>query len=360
MTVKRMAPKPPISKKKTNTVPPTFRKSQRAAVNILSEENRHRRTEESPTQRHTDNMNPNSGNYGIFSLNDDCLLAILSFLSIEGLFAMKLCCRRFSALADVTAPKQCRSQNFQYNHKSERHRNILECYGEFMQDVTFERKRHDEHPSNSEWKWVRRCTALKTLTIRNMASFYDNASARIYEGLQSLGLEDCYDRGAAYDRIIEACTNLKSIKLRHSTFTDSTLHCIARLKHIESIVLINNCCWWSFSARHVTALQGLNRLKHLGIDFRGCEDLISVTTSVNKLASLVRFDLYFASNPENFVDAVNQLENINVCHMYFCLNRNTPFDGNVFANSIPHFHVCINRKCNSYLHHYDVDLRRKY
>lgn len=340
-----------------------IRKSQRTAV-IISRE-KHRRLSKEPTaQRANDHMEREFENNGILSLNDDCLLAIMSLLSIEDLFAAKQCGNRLSALADVAAPKRCRRQSFRYLYNYEAHRNMVECYGKFMQNVTFERKldeiaRLGDNGSQSpelKWMWLRRCTALRALTIRNMAPFYDRDSVEIYERLQSLEIEKCLGHEDTYVRIIEACANLKSIKV--SKFTIATFNCIARLQNIERIVLRDSRC--DIFAYHMTALQGLKKLKHLGMDFRfrGCVGVVPVIMALNRFASLIRFDLHLASIPEKFANALNRLENIQICQLHF--DQSTPLDENVFADRISNFRISANRGCSEcdYICH-DVELQRK-
>lgn len=342
----------------------SIRKSQRTTV-IISREKHRRRSKHLTAKLVNDHMEQDFENDGILSLNDDCLLAIMSLLSIEDLFAAKQCGNRLSALADVAAPKLCRRRSFRYLYNNEAHRKIVECYGEFMQNVTFERKmdeiaRSAENGSRSpelKWMWLRRCTALEALTIKDMAPFYDRDCVEVYERLQSLDIGKCLGHEDTYVRIIESCANLKSIKV--SKFTLVTFNCIARLGNIERIVLRDSRC--DISAYHMTALQGLKKLKHLGMDFRsrGSVGVAPVIMALNQFASLIRFDLHLASIPIHFTEALNKLENIQICQLHF--GRGC-FDlvENVFVNRVPNFRIAANRGCSecNYIC-YDVELQRK-
>lgn len=319
-----------------------------------STEKRHRQHCESPLQLVIDINKPNDRNDGIPSLIDDCLLAIFAFLSIEDLFAVRQCSRRFSALADDVARKKSRENTFWYIYNYRPHRKVLECYGKFMEDVVFDVNYEKTRPSTKagletpqeKWMSLARCTSLRTLTIKNIPLFYDASVAKIYEGLQSLSIEDCLSGRLPLAQIILKCKNLKSIKIKNSCCYPEILDLIATspaLKDIESIEVD------LLGLKHVNAFQQRTKLKRLRFNVMYWAELPAAVVAVNRLVSVTHLELYLCRLKElsvSDVRALRELKNITVCRLYIVsvtIFGEFKLNSDLFADVMPNFYVTVNQ-----------------
>lgn len=338
-----MAPSKAISKEKSHNIITPIRKSKR----IAAIENRHR-NRESSTQHITDCEEQSNDDCAILSLNDDCFREIFSNLSIEDLFEVSQCCRRFWAVADEEASSRYRKEKFTYFHEYKPHRKIIARFGKYMQNVTSHRKLDDLSQLNkstidtpqSKWSWLRMCTSLKTLhIIKYTHIYYDRFATEIYGNLVNLSIDGGKGGIDQLECIVKACTNLKSIELKTQVFSPDIFDWIATLKNIEkaTIRLVR-----PLSSGHITAFRQLKKLKYLCLDFVFQRHFIPVIAALNEIASLTKLDLYVRSFPDGFADSLDELQNIEECCVFMTTNQyqriNYEFF-NRFTKSIRNYHV---------------------
>lgn len=338
-----MTPTKAIPKKKVRNALAPIRKSNRiadrlAVINSNTDRRHYRHHKASAPKLATKE-------YELPTLNDDCLLAIFSFLSIMDLFELRKCSRRFRALADAAAPKQCRNEEFHYIYKHKTHEEIVKCYGEFMQNVVFEHNKEIAQLSyiigavapQDKWMWLRQCTSLKTLSIRKILPFYDRYSAKMYENLVNLGLEDCNRGWDQYVLIIKACKNLKTIILTEFTGCSSRMFdSVTVLENIEKISIRH--CWIGYDdrlPRELAKLQGLEKLKCLEIHLYNYGNFIAtIAKALDKLKNIRLFQIRLDCHPAN------------------------AFESGEFSNAMKEFEVTINLTAGGYQNHYDIKLLR--
>lgn len=361
-----MAPTIAIHKKNASDALPPIRRSSRiaarlAVINTNVERRHHRHRKASPTKCTIKNA--------IISLNDDCLLAIFSFLSISELFKLRNCSHRLRALADQTAPKQCRRETFCYIYKYRTHEKILQCYGSFMQNVVLERIgeivrlfTNELGASKTKWKWLGHCTALKILTIRKMRLNYDEFNAKIFEGLENLELHECFAEDKQYESIITACKNLKSFTISKFTFSSTIFDCLAKLENIEQISIrchTYNCDTRVF-AMNVAKFRTLSTLKSLELELNKYHDSVVIIMRLSEIETLEHLVLYVRTIPDGFSQVINELENLKTCQIHFACHKQYSFNAKVFRGALEGFDMTISRDTRDfYIKYYDIKLQRK-
>lgn len=362
-----MSPRKASQKQTVRNALPSIRRSSRIAARLAvintNVERRHRGHKASTTNCTIKNPIP--------SLNDDCLLAIFSFLSLMELFELRKCCHRFKALADITAPKQCRRETFHYIYKLTAHEEILQCYGSYMQNVVLERiceidRLFTNEPATSKfkWKWLGHCKALKSLTIRKMHLGYDELIAKIIDGLENLELDGCSFENEQYELIIPACKNLKSFSISNCRLLPKIFDCLAKLESIEKIsipICLNYFNRYNWFAK-VAIFRALPKLKCLELELRGngynLEEIIESICEIDTLEHLV---LYVLPNPDRYqaLEYLNALANLKTCQIHFSC-RQRYFDVEEFRGAMERFDVDISRNTGDFhIVDYDIKLQRK-
>lgn len=320
-----MAPKRAISQKSI--------KKSKPSPDINSNRKRRRHHEESPDERMTIECNEsNTEKCEILLLNNDCLLEIFAHLSVVDLFYARKCCRRFKELADFVAPKQCQKEEFHYVWQNEKHKKLLECYGKFMPNITFERITDaiplsddiDLRNGLDEWNWLSQCASLKTLTIRNMNLIYDERFNEVYEGLESLSIEDCpfIDDINGYEHVIRACKNLKSIQVLNGAFRLDWIDAV-NLENI-SIRLIDLIHCFLFG-RFSDELLKLTKLKYLLLDVPCCDYFASLLSCLHESLPLEQLVLGVKRgiefNHSMLAEALEKLQKVKLCQIrYYAAN----------------------------------------
>lgn len=247
---------------------------------------------------------------GIPSLNDDCLLAIFSFVSIMDLFELRKCSRRFRALADMAAPKKCRNEQFHYIRKHEIHEEVLKCYGEFMQNVVVEHSIEIEQLIYAKsvaclprYTWLKYLPALKTLKLRGMKVECHPGSAQIYGNLENLEFDHCRISRPEYEQIFDECRKLKTF----CTFSDGS--------------------YWNFDL--LAKLENIEKISLRGDDMHLTERFIAELAKLKKLEKLNRLELElycFEDFARIIPIALNQHNNIKSCQMKLKLFRGIGLD----------------------------------
>lgn len=295
-------------------------------------------------------------------LNEDCFLAIFSYLSLMDLFAVKHCCQKFSALADIAANETRRSEVFRCNLGRKLPKNILKCYGSRMKGVIFEENLDQTNSKKEEnCLLLRRCTSLKSLTISESPLFYDHASVKIYEGLKSLTISQCPRDRSIFDQMMRACKNLKSLEMNEYMFQHGTFDSLSTLINIERISITKGyLVFLANLAPSVAKLQALKKLKYLKIDLLTCLDCVLVVNELDKIASLAQLELSVNFISDGFTEAVDALRNVTFCQIHYLYSREYgDFDEHLFSDSITNFNVEITRKKWHKFHKHDIKLHRK-
>lgn len=237
------------------------------------------------------------------TLNDDCLLAIFSHVRMKDLLQnVSVCSRRFNALAIDAARRKCRTERFVYDYSDKMDASILERFGEFMQDVeVFDKNLKVSH----SFKWLKHCTSLKTLTVREMTLNYDEECAETLRKLENLKLfiRD-QRRSVAYNHpgiFVMACHSLKSISI---TERPEEL-CL----YLEDAKCLDNLATIYLDVRHQwkktngisTKIRQLKSLKFLECIVRGFED-VKVVKALSASKSLEKLVVHVFLSPEYIAD----------------------------------------------------------
>lgn len=299
-------------------------------------------------------------------LNDDCLLAMLSYLPIVDLFAVRRCCRRLKELADVVVPKQCKKETFHFNWKDKAHEDFLNRYGELIQNIVFDRAPASTHlkqqfDSDKPVVGLRQCKALKTLTFRNMPLVYDPSSAETFASLESLTIEDCTGAEENFETIIAACTNLKAIKIHNGPFNLNWMEARANLERIS--IRVNQLHCFLFVRFSIE----LKRLNYLFLDIPRCEYFPILVRTLPQSSSLEHLVLAIKSGVTltpllMLADALDRIETLKVCEIRYYRRQNDGYSvASYLIDAIKDFHVAISyRDCQSSDdNHYDIRLHRK-
>lgn len=301
-------------------------------------------------------------------LNDDCLLAIFARLSIVDMFGLKKCCRRFNELVDMAMPTRCSKETFRCIWKHGTHENILESYGEFMQNVILERIT-DESSTGEPYcdppTWFRKCRSLKTLTIRKVPLVYDQFSAQVYAGLESLTIEDCPGDEENYKLIIAACKNLKSILVLNGKFR---FDWIGKLVNLESISTRTVGVYSFLILRFANELKRLKKLKYLYLDLSCYEFFVALVLQLPGSLPIEHFVLCIRKGVETchfFADALEKMKAMKLCQIRYYREQDDAIgksNAQALTRSITEFHVSMGYYYSPLTpvdNYYDIKLQRK-
>lgn len=304
----------------------------------------------------------------ILLLNDDCLLAIFSFISLLDLFQLRNSCRRFRALADAEALKQGRREEFHQIYKCKMHEEVVGCYGQFMQNVVFEQNNevlrlleNGSDAPNAKWKWLKQCTALKCLTLRKIPLEYDRYSAKIYNSLEEFRIDECTNERYHYEMLVGACKNLKTFSVNKLHYP-RLIYCVATLENIEKVSIRKCFLYPNHLLKNVAKLWTLKKLKYFELDLRSYPgDLLftSIIIEFSKIDSLEHLILIVDSIPAGMAEGLDQLKNIKLCKIHYYCRRYIVFDKNEFSDAINAFDVTINSEIGDGCIEYDIKLLRK-
>lgn len=175
--------------------------------------------------RHNEtNEEQNSENAGILELNYDCLLKILSLLSLEDLCAVKDSCHELSLLAHVAAKRICENEKICITYGNKMDAFTIKKFGTYMHEVFYQNRQIDALLlENNEMRlliswyksfaWMKNCSILQTLSMQKInVRNVDQAYINNFGNLINLKIENCSDV-KNFELILKACKNLKSIEV---------------------------------------------------------------------------------------------------------------------------------------------------
>lgn len=270
-------------------------------------------------------------------LNDDCLLEIFSKLPIVDLLdRVALCSRQFNALAYDAVKRKCRDDKFVcYDWK--RDPSIVERFGKFMRNVEFLSYNHNLNGKQS-MAWLKYCTALRTLTVTNIALKCHSECANILQNLENFTFwkgdfsrRDNDELLHSARVFVKACQNLKSIefKIPQSQELAELLADVpeSALMNVESM----NIAFCTLRDGDVTMAEvaikiaQLKNLEFFGLNFSHFDilpiiDALSASQSLKKIVLRVYFvwDKSYSEVPcGNFVEKLEKFPNLRSCEITY-------------------------------------------
>lgn len=177
-----------------------------------------RNAKKSAGHNEQNDQNSSNGAKTLLELNDDCLLKILSFLSLEDLYAVKDSCHKLSLLAHMEAKTICKKEKICITYGNKMDALTIKKFGTYMNEVFYHKGRMLLEKQLLIWyksfAWMKNCSILQTLSmqkidIRNLDQVYINN----FKNLTNLKIENCFGDESIFERILKACTNLKSIEV---------------------------------------------------------------------------------------------------------------------------------------------------
>lgn len=215
----------------------------------------------------------------IFMLNDDCLLEIFSHLPTIDLCAVKDLCRRFNAMVESIVEKRWKGRAFDCGYadgRTERENTIIvQHFGHFIQNVMILKQEvvYPVKKTGAKKRWIQLAnyTALKKLTM------FDNNVNRLpichvkknLQHLESLDLSGCVGTDSEFAHIINACKNLKNLRIEHGA----------------SIFLLTSICHESSNIESLN-FAPMNKLSPCSSEFRNGVNEITFGENLAKLYKL--------------------------------------------------------------------------
>lgn len=217
-------------------------------------------------------------NCKIFTLNDDCLLEIYSYLSVLDLCAVKDSCRRFNVLANLCVQNRWKGKAFDCRYPgdlclSERRSAIIrQHFGNCVEHAMIMKQESiylvKKCGAKKMWIQLKHYTALRKLTIFN-ANVNRLPICHVKNTLQiltSLSLEGCVGNESEFARIINSCKNLLYLRLNGRVSISLLASICHELSNLEIIDFghqydeIQTAVTYSDS---LAKLQNLRKLKSL-------------------------------------------------------------------------------------------------
>lgn len=233
-----------------------------------------------------------SQNMKITSVNDDCLIAIFSHLSLADLAAVRKSCERFHYAADECAEKILRDYEDFFIDGSDYEESALisDQFGQMIEDVymAFEK-------DYIQWKCkyfllLKQCTAMEFLSVTNVDFFdllVDPLEILPLKNVRMLSFLRCSGTLANFERFLSALDPLRLVTLFYSP-ADVTVELLTfiaermiNLRHLS--ISIKSCT--PLFVEKLTKLQNLRKLKEFDIRCNESLPLEMIIESLVKLKS---------------------------------------------------------------------------
>lgn len=211
----------------------------------------------------------------LFTLNDDCLLKIMSYLDGMDLCAVKDTCRRFKYLSEYAAQlKFIKYTDFEYSPDGENEPDYMIFMKHFGKNVTGKVTLKGERAMNVKnmWLLLKRAGPIKELEFIDVDvhGLPIWSMKKVLQNVQILQFKKCFGKDEDYARIIRACANVRSLTIfvNMSGATDQLLAIIAR--HPSKIEEIYFSSITFNPETFVDNLKQLRHLEHLSLLFLSC------------------------------------------------------------------------------------------
>lgn len=263
-------------------------------------------------------------NCKIFTLNDDCLLEIFAYLPTIDLCAAKDSCRRFNALANSIVQQRWKGKAFNCGYAGGRNERentiILQHFGHIIENVMIMKQESvwpvKKRGTKRAWVQLRHYTSLKKLTVfhATVNRLPITPVKRPLQYLESLDLVGCVGADSEFARIINACKNLKNLRMEYRPSILLLSSICHEVSNLESLDFRPENTMSPFTSElqpginetsygeSLTKLQKLKKLKSLSIH---C-DKYKVTSAITKLAkkkSLEYLHIFNAGSDERLMRA---------------------------------------------------------
>lgn len=267
----------------------------------------------------------------LLSLNDDCLLAIYSYLKMEDLCALKDCCQRLSFLALFIVERAFRKKKF----------NEYFCLPSKPRpsDTDFEEKalmafkfgeliNHVEIVGRAKDSWrigpvLKDCTFIKSFRLRNVAMGIIPVVKlkAMLANIETLELLCCRVSTRKLFRILNSTKSLKHLLIHGKMpMSSDLLSAIVEHENIESICLrmtgIYNVSAEEFRS-YAEQLQPLQKLKNLEILYIRYPEIIAPAMDVlAKIDSLEELTLSWFKPTVDFIQRLATFRNLRTFKIY--------------------------------------------
>lgn len=204
----------------------------------------------------------------IFSLNDDCLLHVFSFLTQAEVLKQAFVCQRFRDLVEhmVKASRQFDFNDMHRNYTLMEIRQTLAWFGEHIKQLRLKRA-NESYRRYVEFVGMF-CHNLEEINFEFLRSIHSETYKRIFRTsshLKSLILEDC-DVNDSICSLISTLAELETLNLTHNRDISGKY-----LQNLDSVVDLNLSNCENVEASHFIDILKAMKLKSLNI--AGCYQL---------------------------------------------------------------------------------------
>lgn len=258
-------------------------------------------------------------------INDDCLLDIFSYLPNRDLLSISDCDHRFKALADIAASDKYKKEKFWFNYSDARDASLIRRFGKFMREISAVNAygNYAQH----KLSWLKHCTSLKTLTIREMIVWrVEGELAKTVGNLENLTLDRFDGSLCSLGTFLRACKSLKSINIildrefYYEPFTKQgeLLSHVTQLLDIEKIsIIFDTRSWLTPHIHEIAKIAQLKKLKFLKMEFDGYNyakvvDVLSGSQSLEELVLKMHGDV-----GDDLAKALDKFPNLKLCTVDF-------------------------------------------
>lgn len=258
-------------------------------------------------------------------LNDDCLLKIFSYLSVENLCDVKACSRRFSDLADSVVRSKYRKKVYHCYFVDFIHDDgdwpVLPMFSTCISNLCIQNGGFRPKDAKKFNKQLRNFTSLKTLTLQkvelSLISVRGPVSS-VLQNIEKLELCQCTGRYWQFTELVKVCYKLKNLSLqldlsvKISSDTNALVYNINDHENIEYIhVSCDDPC-----LNRIKNVQQLTKLKKLTISWNLLAGDCEATKIISTLATRDILDEFWLLNldpDDDFFKEFNKFNNLKMC-----------------------------------------------
>lgn len=276
-----------------------------------------------------------SQSINITSVNDDCLMEILSHLSAADLSAVKMSCNRFGYVADAVFEKKCLNAHAMYDLKEEngykRNAAIMEQFGHLIPAIALNLGKTRSKFHNEYLSLLKHCPDLHSLCICRLNLdnlLIESIEIEAFKKLKQLVLAGCSGTERGLKHLLSECDPLKLKKIliasTAAVCSDDILALIAdRMVHLEDLWIVLNETTET-SVANVMKMENLKNLKLLDIKMSWDMPIVPLINALARNESLEKLVLMTSTIMDDEIAiAINSLPaNVLYCRMW--LNARIP------------------------------------